>query len=242
MRKKVGGILREFRSAAKITQVQLEVLTEASSGSISRIESGLTNPTKETLIKIANALNLEKSEMSAILGVELFYSTDEEKARMRDHVATILNSERYAYLLDEKVHFVDFSIGFRTLLSEHGIDYKRLLDVNLIEAVFDPKLGLQRIFAKNSFEKASISAAIILYQERYYLLKSKIWTDLFNRLNNSPKFKEIWEYVTKIEFDLLDEENRTIAFMINKKETKMVYTPMYLYKDPRFAVVEYVRK
>ena len=56
---KVGQKLKDFRISKGFTQQQLELEIEASSGHICRIEKGEVNPTKETLIKIAEILQLD---------------------------------------------------------------------------------------------------------------------------------------------------------------------------------------
>lgn len=66
-----GNKIKYFRKRAEISQLQLEVLINASFGSISRIENGLTNPTKETLFAIANALKLNSLETINLFGITL---------------------------------------------------------------------------------------------------------------------------------------------------------------------------
>lgn len=66
-----GNKIKYFRKRAGISQLQLEVLINASFGSISRIENGLTNPTKETLFAIANALRLNSLETINLFGITL---------------------------------------------------------------------------------------------------------------------------------------------------------------------------
>lgn len=66
-----GQRIRQFRKAAGITQIELELRINASFGSISRMENGLTNPTKETLFLIARALNLNAYQTAELFGIEL---------------------------------------------------------------------------------------------------------------------------------------------------------------------------
>ena len=65
----IGEKVRNFRLRTKISQLELEIEIGASSGSISRIENNLTNPTKETLLKIADILSLNFSEKTELLGL-----------------------------------------------------------------------------------------------------------------------------------------------------------------------------
>ena len=68
---KIGNKLREYRIRANVSQLQLELSIGASTGSISRIENGLVNPSKETLLKIAEVLNLNFLEKAELLGIQI---------------------------------------------------------------------------------------------------------------------------------------------------------------------------
>lgn len=68
---KIGEKIRSFRKRAGMSQLDLEVAIDASNGSISRIESGEVNPTKETLLKIANELKLVTFESAVLFGLNI---------------------------------------------------------------------------------------------------------------------------------------------------------------------------
>jgi len=68
----LGQKIKHYRQRSKYSQFELEYKIEASPGSISRIENGQINPTKETLSKIANAFELKPSEIADLLGVKIF--------------------------------------------------------------------------------------------------------------------------------------------------------------------------
>lgn len=65
---KVGKKVKTFRLRSGMSQLDLELEIGASSGSICRIERGITNPTKETLVKISNALSLSLTEKIGLFG------------------------------------------------------------------------------------------------------------------------------------------------------------------------------
>jgi transcriptional regulator with XRE-family HTH domain len=66
----VGEKIRKFRKRSGISQFELELRIDASPGSISRIESGQVNPTKETLQKISKVLHLTEIEQANVFGIE----------------------------------------------------------------------------------------------------------------------------------------------------------------------------
>lgn len=72
----LGHKIRHYRMRSGMSQFELEVKIGAASGSLSRIEHGMVNPTKETLSKIINTLKLKPSEIAELLGLSL-YTTEE---------------------------------------------------------------------------------------------------------------------------------------------------------------------
>ncbi len=66
----LGNKIRNFRLRAGLSQMKLEGLIDASPGSISRIENGEVNPTKETLVKIIDMLQLNANEASEVFGID----------------------------------------------------------------------------------------------------------------------------------------------------------------------------
>jgi transcriptional regulator with XRE-family HTH domain len=71
MTNNIGEKIRNFRKRSGISQFELELRIDASPGSISRIENGQINPTKETLIKIIDSLDLVGIEATSLFGVDL---------------------------------------------------------------------------------------------------------------------------------------------------------------------------
>jgi transcriptional regulator with XRE-family HTH domain len=65
----LGQKIRQYRNRAKLTQLELELAIGTSQGSVSRIENDLINPTKETLSKIIDALDLYGEEAADLFGL-----------------------------------------------------------------------------------------------------------------------------------------------------------------------------
>jgi transcriptional regulator with XRE-family HTH domain len=64
-------LVKQFRKRSGITQMELELRIGAAFGTISRVENGVTNPTKETLLSIAFALELSTIETALLFGIKL---------------------------------------------------------------------------------------------------------------------------------------------------------------------------
>lgn len=66
-----GNKIKYFRKRASLSQFELELKAGFANGVICRIEKGLTNPSKETLHKIAQVLNLSQVELAYLFGINL---------------------------------------------------------------------------------------------------------------------------------------------------------------------------
>lgn len=64
-----GEKIKLFRKVRKVSQLELESNASLAFGTISRIENGKINPTKETLFKIASVLKLEKDDVIEMFGI-----------------------------------------------------------------------------------------------------------------------------------------------------------------------------
>ncbi|MFS8131460.1 MAG: helix-turn-helix domain-containing protein [Candidatus Dojkabacteria bacterium] len=67
----LGQKIRNFRIRSGKSQMELELEIGASAGSLSRIENGEVNPTKETLMKVGEALRLNTSEIASLQNLEV---------------------------------------------------------------------------------------------------------------------------------------------------------------------------
>ena len=66
----LGEKIRKFRNRAGLSQLDLECKIGAASGSVSRIESGKINPTKETVQRIIDVLDLSPIEIASLFNIE----------------------------------------------------------------------------------------------------------------------------------------------------------------------------
>ncbi len=70
----IGEKIKQFRKRAGMSQLELESLSGASTGSISRIETNQINPTKETILSISKALQLISEETASLFGLDFISS------------------------------------------------------------------------------------------------------------------------------------------------------------------------
>jgi transcriptional regulator with XRE-family HTH domain len=67
----LGEKIRSFRKRAGLSQFELENKIGASAGTLSRIESNEVNPTKETLIRLADSLELNQYDAAELFNIDL---------------------------------------------------------------------------------------------------------------------------------------------------------------------------
>ncbi|MDQ6985248.1 MAG: helix-turn-helix transcriptional regulator [Candidatus Dojkabacteria bacterium] len=106
----VGQRIKYFSKRAGISQLDLEVNIEASHGSISRIEKGITNPSKESLLKITQELNLNKLEKDYLFGDTIKPASTEEISKVVEYMKDYMSKKNIlAYILDDRSRFIDIS-------------------------------------------------------------------------------------------------------------------------------------
>lgn len=67
----LGLKIKSYRLNSGKSQLLVELETQLSPGVMSRIENGLTNPNKETILRIAQVLNLNGVETASLFGIDI---------------------------------------------------------------------------------------------------------------------------------------------------------------------------
>lgn len=157
MQIRTGEKIKNFRKRAGMSQLGLEVEIDASAGSISRIENGDVNPTKETLFKIAEALKLNGSETASLFGLE----TQKEQS----HAANPFNIKQILDLTTSKwVSVLGVSYAVVFLWNEN----KRSLKVTSITIPYSSTLIFEKIVG-NKIENIILFMDNPLHAENHYL-------------------------------------------------------------------------
>lgn len=68
----VGEIIKFYRKRSELSQLQLETEAGLASGSLTRIEKGGVDPSKQTIAKIGKALKLSSEELAYIFKINLY--------------------------------------------------------------------------------------------------------------------------------------------------------------------------
>lgn len=67
----LGQKIREFRKRVGMSQMEVEIAINGSNGMLSRIENGVVDPSKETLSRLANILELNSTEIMDLLDLNI---------------------------------------------------------------------------------------------------------------------------------------------------------------------------
>ena len=81
--RKIGEKIKLLRRRKEKSQLELEIEAEISIGLVSRIERNIKNPTKETVAKIAKALELTEEEISYLFDIESIIRDDKERRQKK---------------------------------------------------------------------------------------------------------------------------------------------------------------
>lgn len=245
--KKLGLRLINFRKKQGLTQKQLQERLAFPGGMLSRIESGKVNPNKETVIKIANELQLNQREIDYLLGTsfELVSKTEEELAQktVKQHFAS---KKVTTYLLDDRWRFIDISAGFLKLFNWKKADFKKIQHKTIAQTIVDTTFPLIHVLARNEYQHLLETHLPYYYAQTYFMNDDPSFIETEESIKKNPFAKKIWNQVKENKpVHFLPNKERRITFQIKNEQGDYEDIPMFfsrepLFNFPRFEVMEYV--
>lgn len=103
----IGEKIRNYRTQRQFSQLDLETEAGMANGSVSRIEHGSTNPTKETIADIALALKLNAHEIANLYGID-----DYNPAELIKAASKLFKSKDISELAKNIVDDLIFKLGY----------------------------------------------------------------------------------------------------------------------------------
>jgi len=223
MKKAIGEKIKFFRVRAGFSQLDLELALGAAQGSISRIESGRVNPTKETISHIAGILKISDQERIYLLDLELVGDEERENMEVLKIVEDDFKKISYlAYLLDRRSCMLAVSRGVKIVGKISGIDTDKFIGKHVTEIIFNYDLGLRPLFSKDKFDDVAIFLLSVLVVERGYLLTDPWWSDLITRLHTYEGFSELWEETNRNPVNTVEIRQRQMS--LSKGNRKLDFT------------------
>jgi transcriptional regulator with XRE-family HTH domain len=237
----LGTKIRNFRKRSGLSQLQLETELGASSGTISRIENGEVNPTKETIGKISKILKLSDWEFSYLVGDLSNPPTNEEVASAQEEVKEYFDRKGIlAYMVDDRSRVWAVSndfIKFLGLKKEYALS---LLGQSLIKLIIDDSLGIADILSEKEKYTMFYNLFCRTYVEMSFMEGDHCFEEALEFIKNDPFSKKIWNEILKNPpKNVYGLEQRKVNFKVHGLNIEMIYAVEPLRNNERFRIVEY---
>ena len=234
--------LKYFRKRTQLSQMELELEINAAFGSISRIEAGKVNPTKETILRISKVLKLTDRELDYLIGPTSIPATLDEIHEAQNEIKDYFNTKGViAYLVDDRYRLIAFSRSFIKLFNKHNdINYqKEIILKTLPELLLEPKYQLSSLFG------SSVDNLKLLLtrfnNEMGFMKDDPYYLKIIKEIKNNDKAKKIWKDInSQSNVSLFSNPQRKISFKVMGKNFKMNYSNEHLQRFKRYDVVEYI--
>lgn len=234
----IGAKIHYYRKRAEMSQLDLETAIDASPGSISRIESGKVNPTKETLIAISNALNLTLVERSKLLDIIGLLPTAENVQAAKSEVKDYLNKPGVmAYLIDEWVFLHDVSETFLQFVGITRLHFEtQLAGKHLYEVIFNPAYGIKTAIDPDHF---AVALSNEMRRTKYEIDLPTYLPELFAQLMNYPDFAKLWNETEQTIDTVFSPIAKQVSFVRSGQKIRLYFSREKLKANPRFELIEY---
>ncbi len=158
----LGRVISTARKQKNLSQKELGDLLNVSNKAVSKWENGEATPRQETLIKLCDILELNKTE---ILGFEHKYDSKEidslksENSKLKNQIESINKKQKKAlkYIFVVAICFVIFVVAVSFLISKNSSQNSNIDDIS--------QNGTKIVFADNEF--------IPIYKELAFTLNHK---------------------------------------------------------------------
>ena len=233
----IGHKIRFFRKRAKFSQQQLELAINASFGSISRIENNETNPTKETLDKIIDLLNLDYLASSYLFGQKVTnisqIDIDNAIAKLNIEVDSFNGP---AYIIDFKRNIYYWN-RFTEIIFGLNIDRNSENYPNLYSIYFDPRFSIKNNFSESEYFKLGKELLCLFEYELGYMSNEEI-NEIQKSLEQFEAYRKCKTEFENIKYDMkVDSYQMEVLTKMGK--LKLETSNNKFNEDPRFFIVKY---
>lgn len=237
----LGKRLKFFRERAGMSQLQLENEIGASSGQISRIEKGIVNPTKETVIEIASSLKLMEKEIAYLIGNIVFPADDKEIEKIKAEIKPYFSNKKVlAYLLDDRNRAIDLSEGFLSFLKwDEGMKQK-IVNRTYIEIILDPAFGIKKLLSEKEYPVTVESMLSRFYFEMGFMQDDEFYKNTVKAIEAEPIANKIWKKILANPPKFFSTLNsRTVVFKLFGFNVPLIYSIEPMSSNNRFELIEY---
>jgi len=237
----LGRKLYAFREDRKLSQTKLEVEVGLSFGTISRIENGVINPTKETIYKISSFLGLDCSEFNYLIGFNTIYpSTTDVNHVINKSQRNLTETGFPSYIIDSKFRIWQWNKMILDLFNISETQANKLLGQSHTRFVFSPEFGII-----DKVPKDKLDEVIRQYVWRYRKVINKCRFEStiieeINHLKSNNLFYKAWQEFERYDKDIsfgddfyYNYEGKMLSILVNMNELQF---------DNRFILVRYYPK
>lgn len=241
--KTLGQRIKTYRTSAGLSQLDLELEIDASPGSLSRIESGNTNPTKETLIKISQVLKLPPDKVTLLFGIGEEPPTENEVQNILTEIGSFMhNPERFGYLTDNWWTFWDASDTLKAVFEPEGVDFSLIRGKNLMELLLNPKLPIKRLLQQKSIENVLKNQVCFFKQQIGERAKTAWGKQVLAKFFVYDEFRRYWDEAKTISTSFYRDRDREVVFELKSGKIHFLCSPRIIQSDSRFELVEFEMK
>ncbi len=219
----IGPLLRRWRDARHLSQLDLALEAEVSARHLSFLESGRAEPSREMVLRLANALDIPLRDRNLMLMAAgyapLYGETSLEDPRMsqvRTAIEIMLksNEPRSALVHDNHWNVLMANQGFATFL---WMVLGRRTDIEALKVIKEPRPNLLRlVFDPNGYRKIIVNWEAIakwMLNEAYRRLawaRDDTLRELITEILNYPNVPRNWR-----EPDLEASQNPILPMELN---------------------------
>lgn len=227
-----------------MSQFTLEQEIGASAGYLSRIENGEVNPTRETVLKIAEKLNLRDKEIDYLVGKIFYLATNDEIDQAVSSVKEYFSKKGLlAYLIDDRNRFIYVTDTFMKLLKvDYSLKEELLSGKPFIEIILDERFNIIENISSKHLDMVLYNFLKRWSYEVGFMVDDPIYQRSIEAIQTHPVASQIWDRVVKEnEYTPVQMyELREVVFNFNGIEVSLNYSDHILLNHRRFEVVEYM--
>lgn len=242
----LGNRIRFFRKRKGLSQFELETEINASPGVISRIENESINPTKETILKIAECLELNIREVDYLIGITSKPVTEQEIELAKKEVSSYFKRNGVAaYLLDEKWRFMMISDFFIRAIGLTTDEVSQMIGKTTAQVIVDPELPIIKNLSEKHLLELLNEHLNYYYSQVYFMFDDPDIIATEEAIMRDPIARDIWLKVKQTP-DISNYRPQEVRKVYIKFKTPLgrKVIPMYFNRErlleySRFEVVEY---
>jgi len=245
----LGQKLKLFRTDAKVSQFDIETALGMGYGSISRMESDHSVPTRYTLKKIAKYLRLNDRKYDYLVGSRETAPDLEDIKHALDLTKELWESHELLVIIrDDHFRICAASVAMRSLFGvTEEIWQKKYFLRNIISVMLDPSLPFSKMFdpkLNRDAEKDLMTMLVGFCFEMSYMRLEPDYADAVKDINNNPIAAKLFKKIIDVNYYpayfLITQRQLKINFQ-GYKINLLFYTEV-LPDSTRFSFIHFIPK